>query len=137
MLKVHQDWTEAVNRHDPDAVASLYAPNAVSRDPAYARPLEGADAIRTDMSNFLRAFPDLRVEVNTTIETDSSYAVEATFTGTHEGPLPTDAGEVPPSGREIEMRAAGFYRLDGQGRILEESRYYDLNALLSQLWTSV
>jgi steroid delta-isomerase-like uncharacterized protein len=136
MSKVHQDWAAAVNQHDADSLASLYAPNAVSRDPAYAEPLEGRDAIGKEMGDFLRAFPDLRVELSSVLENASTYAVEAIFNGTHGGPLRTDSQEIPATGRPIAMRAAGFYRLDGQGRILEETRYYDLNGLLGQLGVS-
>lgn len=126
-------WTDAVNRHDAAGFAALYAPNGILRDPQYSEPLEGRDAIRKDLEDFLSGFPDLYAETRSVIESGDTYAVEGTFAGTHQGPLPTPTGEIPATGRRIELRAAGFYRLDGQGRILEESRYYDLAGLLAQL----
>lgn len=35
--------------------------------------------------------------------------------------------------RRMEMRAAFFARLDSQGRIIEERRYYDVAGMLAQL----
>jgi steroid delta-isomerase-like uncharacterized protein len=131
--EVTRQWNEAFNRHDPAAFAALYAPNAVVRDPSYREPLEGRGAVQGDIEAFLRAFPDVRVTHTTTIEADGQHAVEAVFVATHQGPLVTDDGEIPASGNRMEMHAAGFYRLDGQGRILEERRYYDLAGLAAQL----
>jgi len=130
---VTRRWAEAVNRHDAAAMAELYAPNAVSRDPAYVEPLEGADAIRKDMENFLTAFPDLAVDLRTVVEANGDYAVESTFSGTHQGPFITPDGDIPPSGKRFQIAAAGLYRLDGQGRILDERRYYDMASLTAQL----
>jgi steroid delta-isomerase-like uncharacterized protein len=128
-----RQWIDAFNRHDPAATGALYAPNAVVRDPSYHRPLEGRDAVQRDMEAFMSAFPDAEVRLTHTLEANGSYAVESTFAGTHRGPLVTDSGEIPASGRRMQFDAAGFFRLDGQGRILEEHRYYDLAALAAQL----
>jgi steroid delta-isomerase-like uncharacterized protein len=130
---VIREWTDALNRHDAGGFAALYAPNAILRDPQYGEPLEGRDAIRKDIEDFLRGFPDLHAVTRSVIESGDAYAAEGTFAGTHQGPLPTPDGEIPPTGRRVEFAGAGFYRLDGQRRILEESRYYDLAGLLAQL----
>lgn len=131
--EVHQQWIDALNRHDAAAFAALYAPNAVIRDPAYPEPLEGRDAIRDDVETFFRAFPDLHATAGSRADGGEWSAAETAFTGTNEGPLITASGEVPPTGRRVEFGGAGFWRLDGQGRILEENRYYDLAGLLTQL----
>jgi steroid delta-isomerase-like uncharacterized protein len=126
-------WVDALNRHDAAAIAALLAPDVIVHDPAYAEPLEGREAARKDAEAFLRAFPDLRVTVQTIIESDRGYAIEGTFTGTHQGPLVTGSSEIPATGKRMTLRAASFGRLDGQGRVLEERRYYDVAGLLGQL----
>jgi steroid delta-isomerase-like uncharacterized protein len=131
--EISRRWAEAVNTHDVEALVALYAPNAITRDPAYAGPLEGVDAIRKDFVDFFRAFPDVNVEARVAVEADGDFAVEATFSGTHQGPLPTPGGDLAPTGRSFRIGAAGFYHLDGQGRILDERRYYDLSGLVGQL----
>jgi len=131
--EVVRQWTDAFNRQDVDAVANLYAPSAMVWDPQYAEPLEGRDAIRRDLEDFFRAFPDLTAEIRSILEGDDLYATEGTFSGTHAGVLATESGEIPPTGRRLEFQGAGFTRLDGQGRILEERRYYDLAGILAQV----
>jgi steroid delta-isomerase-like uncharacterized protein len=126
-------WTEALNRHDASALAELYAPDAVVRDPQFASPLEGRDAIRTDYDDFFRAFPDLHATLRRNVTADDTVAYETAVSGTHQGPLASPAGEIPPTGRRVEFDAAGFVRIDGEGRILEENRYYDLAGLVAML----
>ncbi len=75
------------------------------------------------------------MEISNVIENDDSLgAGEIRMTGTHTGPLATPTGgEVPPTNKRIEVKGAGFVRLNEKGEILEERRYYDVGALLRQL----
>jgi steroid delta-isomerase-like uncharacterized protein len=130
---LYSRWNDAMNRKDAAGVVSLYAPNAVVHDPAYAEPLEGRDAIERDLTAFFRTLPDLQVTVGSLLESDNTFAVEGRFEGTQTGPLLVGDEEIPASGRHVEFAGAGFYRLDGRGRILEERRYYDLAGMLSQI----
>jgi steroid delta-isomerase-like uncharacterized protein len=130
---LYRKWIDAITRHDAAAVAELYAPNAVVQDPAYREPLEGRDAIRKDMEALFRAIPDVRVTTGATLEAGNTFAAEGRFSGTQQGPFVTDAGEIPATGRPIEIAGGSFWRLDGQGRILEDNRYYDLAAIAAQL----
>lgn len=131
--EVIQRWVDAVNRKDAAHFAELYAPDATVHDPQYDAPLEGRDAVRRDMEAFLRTFPDLRVTLRTSVVAGNRYAVEATFDATQQGPLALPDGELPPTGRRVHFDAAGFCRLDGRGRILEEHRYLDFSAVAAGL----
>ena len=131
--EVTRKWAEAINRHDPAGFAALYAPNAVVQDPQYPAPLEGRDAIQKDMGDFMVAFPDLHMALSSLVEKNDACAVEGTFRGTHSGPLATPSGDIPPTNRQFVVNGAASYRLDAQGRILEERRYYDLAGLFAQL----
>jgi steroid delta-isomerase-like uncharacterized protein len=126
---------DAFNKHDLDALAKLYAEDAVAYDPMYPEPLRGRAAIRKDAATFFRGFPDIRFEVISTIEKDDRYgADEVRLTGTHTGPLETPTGqELPPTNKRIELRGGGFTRLNERGEIVEERRYYDVAGVLRQL----
>ena len=130
---VARKWAEAINRRDTAGFAALYAPTAVLRDPQYPEPLEGREAIQKDLDEFLRVFPDLEVALATVAEARDGFAAEGSFSGTQQAPLPTAQGEIPPSGKRVTFNGAGFYRLDAQGRIMEENRYYDLSCLIAQV----
>jgi len=126
---------DAFNKHDLDGLAKLYADDAVAYDPMYPEPLRGRDAIRKDAATFFRGFPDIRYELIATIEKDDrNGADEVLLTGTQTGPLETPTGQdLPPTNKRIELKGAGFTRLNERGEIVEERRYYDVAGVLRQL----
>ena len=56
-------WSDAYVLHDPTGVGSIYAPDAVTHDPFYPDPLNGSEGTRKDAENFMKAFPDVRVQI--------------------------------------------------------------------------
>lgn len=126
---------DAMTKHNLDAVANLYATDAVAYDPMYPEPLRGRAAIRKDTAIFFRAFPDLGFEIVTVIEKDEKTgAGEVRMTGTHTGPLESPTGqEIPPTNKRMDLKAAVFARVNDRGEILEERRYYDVGTILRQL----
>ncbi len=125
--------TEIFNNHDSNALIAHYADNAVVYDPLYPEPLRGKEAIEKDWTDFIRAFPDIQSEARTIIENATTVATEYYMKGTNSGPLATPDGELPASGKKIEMGAGIFSRFDENGKIVEEHRYYNVAALMEQL----
>ncbi|MDZ4278364.1 MAG: ester cyclase [Dehalococcoidia bacterium] len=125
--------TEALNQHDPDAFAGFYRPDAVVYDPQHPEPLKGRDAIRKDIGEFLAAFPDLNFALKTVVTSGDTVAFEGAGTGTHKGPLAGPTGAIPATNRTAEIRFAAFLRVDDQGLIAEERRYFDMAGMMQQL----
>jgi steroid delta-isomerase-like uncharacterized protein len=126
-------WTDAFNRHDARAVAAAYAQDCIAYDPFYPEPLRGRAAIEKDAAEFFRAFPDLRVEVISIFEKGDRAAGEVTMKGTNTGPLATPMGEVPATGKRIDLRGALVGRINAEKLIVEERRYYDTGTMMKQL----
>lgn len=124
---------DALNRHDPATLAQLYAPDCTAYDPFYPQPLKGRDAIKEDYANFVKAFPDLRMQVQNVFTKGDMACTEAVLSGTHRGGLASPNGEIPPTNKRIELNGAMSCRMNQQGQITEERRYYDTGALLQQL----
>jgi steroid delta-isomerase-like uncharacterized protein len=133
--EISQKAADAFNKHDLDALAKLYAEDAVAYDPMYPEPLRGRAAIRKDAATFFKGFPDIRYEIISTIEKDArNGADEVRMIGTHTGPLETPTGEeLPPTNKRVELKGAAFTRLNERGEIVEERRYYDVATVLRQL----
>jgi steroid delta-isomerase-like uncharacterized protein len=123
----------ALNRRDVDGFASFYAPDATVIDPQYSDPLKGTSAIRQDLTDFVRAFPDLSFTIQTQVGDGQTLAFEGLAKGTNRGVLATPNGEIPATNKPVTMRFAAFLRLASDGRIAEERRYYDLAGLFQQL----
>jgi steroid delta-isomerase-like uncharacterized protein len=124
---------DAINRHDPAAVAAGYAPDAVVYDPYYPEPLRGRDAIQKDFEDFLRGFPNMHVSIKSALEGGNLVAIEMVVSAVHTGPLALPSGEVPATGKKIEFEGGIFSRFNGQGLVVEEHRYYDVLVQLTQL----
>lgn len=127
-----KDQLEALNRHDPDAFAGFYARDAAVYDPQHPEPLRG-EAIRKDIGDFLAAFPDLTFTLKTVLESGDTIAFDGTGKGTHKGPMAGPTGEIPPTNRAVEMAFAAFLRVNDQGQITEERRYFDVASMMQQL----
>jgi hypothetical protein len=77
--------------------------------------------------------PDLRVEVINIFEKGDRATGEINMTGTNNGPLATPMGEVPATGKRMDLRGALVGRINAENLIVEERRYYDTGTLISSL----
>lgn len=128
-----EKMTDAFNRHDAEAFANLHTPDAVAIDPQYAEPLRGRDAIRKDVEDFFVSFPDVTSTLSTVVAEGEIGAVEFLMTGTNDGPIVMPDGNLPATGRKIEMRVGAFVTVDRDGLITESRRYFDLAGLMQQI----
>lgn len=127
-------WVELLNRHDVNAMAEIFAPDVVVYDPGQTQPLRGREAWQRNAEQFwLAAFPDMQARMINFLSQGDTAAVELAFSGTNTGPLPGPAGPIPPTNKRFEFSGVGVWRLDAQGRILEERRYYDTASIMRQL----
>jgi predicted ester cyclase len=77
----------------------------------------------------------MQIEVQSLFETDDKVAAEVRFSGTHTGPLAMPGGELPPSGKRIEMPAADFITV-ANGQITAWRVYIDMGTFMRQLGLS-
>jgi steroid delta-isomerase-like uncharacterized protein len=135
--EVARRYVEAINRKDPSGFAALFAQDAVLHDPFFPEATKGRDALRSLIEGILRAFPDMAWEqVGGPIEAGSRAALVLAVRGTHDGPLPLAAGEVPPTGKAISYECAVLWTVDAHGLIAEERSYFDATGVAAQLGLS-
>jgi steroid delta-isomerase-like uncharacterized protein len=119
----------AWNAHDPDAVAAIFASDAVIRDVGNPDVLRGRDAIRDRAADLLLAFPDFHLRQLDLVVGEDSNADRWEASGTHGGPfLGVDA-----TGNHISVEGATFSRFDSGGLVVEDVNFWDVGALLAQL----
>jgi steroid delta-isomerase-like uncharacterized protein len=119
----------AWNAHDPDAVAAVFAEDAVMREIGGSGELRGRAAVRERAAALLTAFPDLRLERLELIIDGERHADRWVLSGTHRGPLLGLA----PTGRHVRIEGATFSRLGADGLVIEDVHFVDIAGLLSQL----
>jgi len=116
---------------DIDAALSVCADDLEIVDPGMGQ-VRGRDRFREYLETFKRAMPDAQANVERTVESGETVAVEGRFTGTHTGPLTTEDGDVAPTGASVDLRFADV-SLVRDGKIVAYHTYYDQLGLLTQL----
>lgn len=120
-----------INTGDFTDAAQLFRPDVVTQVPDAGR-LTGIEPFIAYGQAFLRAFPDGRIHGDRYLEATDRVVVEGRFTGTNTGPLQTQAGDLPPTGRAMVLPFADVFRVV-DGKIAEHRVYYDTLGLLAQL----
>jgi hypothetical protein len=84
------------------------------------------------MQSFKGAFPNVRINVKDQIVADDAVVTEFMAVGTNTGPLPTPAGDIPPTGRTAEWPVIEALRFK-DGRMASVRNYTELGIMLRQL----
>lgn len=116
---------EAWNTHDARAVAACYGPDFVGDDIGLAEPQQGPEAIRRLTLYYLRAFPDLKVVVDSHATDGDTVVLVWTLIGTHRGTFMN----IPPTGRSTSVRGTTILTIR-EGLIRRATRIWDLAGLL-------
>jgi steroid delta-isomerase-like uncharacterized protein len=116
--------------HDLSGYASLYARDAVLTDPSGRH--EGREAIMAYIEEAEKPFPDLTMETSLVIEDGDTVVGEWTYRATHTAPLVTPDGEIPATGKMVELPGVSICELR-DGKIAVRRDYFDNVALMSQL----
>ena len=111
-------------------VAALMADDCETRGPQYEA--HSREEVVAFWLAFRAAFPDGRHEWLSAVEHDGGAAFELRYTGTHAGPLPGPDGEIPATGRTVDLRIAQFVDTEG-GRVVRWREYMDSAELMAQL----
>ncbi len=120
------------NKRDFDQAAILNAPDATWVNVATGETFRGPEGYRQFVQGWATAFPDARVEVTRLVADEEGAAAEFIGRGAHNGPLKGPAGEVPPTGRAIEMPFCEVFRMK-EGKVAGVRLYFDTATLMRQL----
>jgi steroid delta-isomerase-like uncharacterized protein len=122
-----------INSHDAGAAANLYTEDGVYRISGEKEPLCGKEEIKQSYEMFYKAFPDLSVNPTSYVISGNHISMEATLRGTHTQSMMTPEGEIPPTGKSIEIPLGSILRVSPEGLIEEDRTYYDTAEFFKQL----
>jgi len=128
-LAVNDATYVAWNAHDPDAVAAVFAEDAVLREAGRPDEIRGRVAVRERAAALLGGFSDFRLERLALVIDGDAHADRWRMTGTHDGEL----FGIPPTGRQVRLEGATFTRLDAAGLVIEDVHFTDMAGLMAQL----
>jgi steroid delta-isomerase-like uncharacterized protein len=130
MRAVLIEHVEAENAHDRERVLATYSKTEpVFEDvPAGAR-YTGADEIVGNYRHLWDGFPGLVRRIDRWTFGDDSCVIELTLTGAQDG----EYRGIAPTGRTLELRIIAHFQFDADGRIKQETAYYDTATFRRQL----
>jgi uncharacterized protein (TIGR02246 family) len=94
--------TATFNAHDVEGFASVLADDVTFTAPG-GMTGSGRDACTAFFAGWFEAFPDAHVDVASVYFVDDIAVEEGTFSGTHDGVLHTPDGDIPPTGRSVNV----------------------------------
>jgi steroid delta-isomerase-like uncharacterized protein len=124
------EHVEAENANDPARVVATYS----RVDPAFedvpsGRRYVGAEQIVGNYRHLWDGFPGLTREITRWTYGDDSAVIELTLRGRHEGRF----RGVAATNRDLELRVIAHFQFDEEGRIKQETAYYDSATVLRAL----
>lgn len=123
---------EAFNERDFERGLAVLAADAVWTNLPTGETFHGRDGFRRNYDQWATAFPDGKCEDLHVIATDDYVVVEFMGRGTNTGPLRTPAGEVPATGRRVDVPFCDVHRIE-DGEITNGRSYFDMATMMSQL----
>jgi SnoaL-like domain len=132
---------DCYNRHDPEALAACYAPDARVHPAGWPQAVDPGTWLAA-VPVILATFPDLRLHPRNLAADDRVALLEARMTGTNTGPFPpneterlllgTQAETLPATGRAIDLCGVVVLEVAG-GQVTAERHYWPLMDGLVQL----
>jgi steroid delta-isomerase-like uncharacterized protein len=116
---------DAWNAHDPARVAACYAADYVGEDVGAPGVQRGPEEIRKITQVYLRAFPDLRVDLDDLIMDGDKAVIVWTWRGTQRGTFM----RIPPTHLPVAVRGTTIVEMKA-GLIARATRIWDVAGLL-------
>jgi predicted ester cyclase len=101
----------ALDAKDLDALRALGLGDVTFVTPDHDA--QGARDLAAYLGKWTTGFPDYRLEAGPIISEGKSVAYSWVFRGTNTGPLKTDAGDLPATGKSVEVPVLGTAEWDG------------------------
>ena len=118
----------ALNSRDLDRYLTRIDDSYVGHSETAPGPIRGPAGVRQNLEGLIRAFPDLRIEVEQILASGDSVVTRMRATGTHQGSF---AG-IAPTGKSISMQACSVVEIRN-GKAVRGRLYADNATLFQQL----
>jgi steroid delta-isomerase-like uncharacterized protein len=128
LQRIADQYLDAWTRRKPEAIARLFAEDAVAESPIYST-LRGRKAIEDAVRAFFTSFPDITWTDQAILIDPPNIAVFSIASATHVN----EFFGLPGTGRRIEMKNSRLLKVNDEGLIVHERRIYDFTGLLVQI----
>jgi steroid delta-isomerase-like uncharacterized protein len=125
-----EQWFASVKTGDTDAVLGMISDDIDFL--AAGVPASGAAEVAGFVSGYRQAFPDMDFVIREWVEQGDTAVAEGSYTGTHTGPMQSPMGEIPPTGRSIDLPFTTVFAAR-DGKLAAHRAYWDNVTFMTQL----
>jgi len=116
---------EIYNEGNLVLIDELYAPEFVSHEYATKEEVVGLDAFKQSITSLRTQYPDFNLTFDEIIVKDDKGVFLWTVTGTNTGPLQTPMGELPPTGKKVQVSGVSISRRVNE-KTVEQWVFYNM-----------
>ena len=132
IIKVTKEQLDAFMDKDWDKWSSVSAEDCTYDEIATQNKYEGRENVLAAMKGWTTAFPDVKGSYDTISIDGNRTTLQMTWTGKHTGPLHTPDGEIPATGKEIQLKSCMITEVE-DGKVKAFQNYFDMMTMLTQL----
>jgi steroid delta-isomerase-like uncharacterized protein len=111
---------------------TLVSPDIVYQETGTGRHIQGVEEYLSLAQTWRQAFPDVTGKVNTLVADGGTVAIDVSWSGTHTGPLASPTGDIPATGKPIQVTSTLWYQVEGD-RVESLRNHLDVLGMLTQL----
>jgi steroid delta-isomerase-like uncharacterized protein len=131
-INVTRDQIHAFNEQNWEKWSSVTIEDCVYDEVATHKITKGRENVIEVMKAWKSAFPDVKGTIENITSDGVSTTTRVTWYGKHTGPLQTPNGDIPPTGKEIEIRSCYLAEVKN-GKITKFENYFDMMTMMTQL----
>lgn len=131
-LPLARELVDTFNRRDFAGIIELGDGAVDYTEIGTGRHITDPDEMISALEGWVAALPDVRGTVLSAMRDGDRLCIEIQWEGTHDGPLVTASGTIPPSGNRVSTRAAELHTIH-DGRIVDTVHYLDIMTLMTQI----
>ena len=123
---------EAFNARDFDSLESIYDDRAELINLATGERLVGIDGVVRFMKSWLQGFSDAKAVITDIKQAGDTVVCEFRGTGTHDGVFHTPRGDIPATGKRVDVQFCDVLRIE-RDKIVQIRSYFDSGTFARQL----
>ena len=133
IIDILREQIDSYGAGDIDRLAATVTDDIIYNELGTGRRVEGRQVWLNIWEEWRRVFPDIKGTIQSIIVSGNQVSAETTWDGTFQGDLASPGGTIPANGNRMEQFHVAFFATVEEGKIKEESLYFDFQSLLQQL----
>lgn len=131
-IEVAETLIGAFNDRNVERAMAVVADEAEWFMVPFGRTSHGPEGYRDHWGLWTTACPDCQIETHELIPSPGYVVAEFSGRGTHTGPLRTPKGDLPPSGKKVDLKICDVIRIR-DGKSYGSHVYFDMLSVLRQI----